>query len=55
MTLKDLLRLAFNAGREAEDGFDAWWDEDGAERHEEYLTEGAQRDIDGQAGDDDDA
>jgi hypothetical protein len=40
MTLKDLLRIAFNAGREDEDGFESWWDSEGNERHEEFLTEG---------------
>ncbi len=55
MKLKDLLRIAYNAGFDDVDGFDAWWASEGEERRDEYLTEDAQRDIDGQAGDDDDA
>ncbi len=42
MTLEDLLRVAFNAGREnVHDpalGWDWWWNEEGAERHKEYLA-----------------
>jgi hypothetical protein len=55
MVLKDLLRVAYNAGRDDVDGFDAWWADEGEDRHEEFLSEGdAQRAIDEQAGTGDD-
>lgn len=47
MVLKDLIRIAYNAGFNDVDGFDAWWDSEGEERYEEYMESGeVQRDID---------
>ncbi len=39
MKLEELMRLAFNAGRDDVDGFDAWWTSEGEERHDEFLDE----------------
>lgn len=39
MTLKELLRLAYNAGRDDVDGFDAWWESEGEERQDVFLDE----------------
>ncbi len=41
MKLKDLLRLACNAGRDDNDGFDLWWADEGQERQDEFLDEQA--------------
>lgn len=41
MKLKDLIRVAYNAGREDMDGFDAWWADEGEERQDEFLDEQA--------------
>jgi hypothetical protein len=49
MKLKDLLRIAFNAGVDDEDGFDSWWRNEGEERQDEFLDEQAADDD----GDDD--
>ncbi len=46
MKLKDLLRLAFNAGRDDVDGFDAWWADEGEERQDEFLDEQKAEDDD---------
>ena len=42
MTLKELMRLCYNAGREERFGnWQEWWEEFGRERYEEHLTEDA--------------
>jgi hypothetical protein len=47
MKLKDLLRLAYNAGRDDVDGFDVWWADEGEERQSEFLDEQDADDDDG--------
>ncbi len=49
MTLKELMRLCYNAGVDDVDGFDAWWASEGEERKDEFLDE--QKDEAGDAPD----
>jgi hypothetical protein len=41
MDLKELMRLCYNAGFEDVDGFAAWWEELGEDRHNDFISEGA--------------
>ena len=41
MDLKELMRLCYNAGFEDVDGFQAWWDELGEDRHDDFVRDGA--------------
>jgi len=40
LTLEELMRLSYNAGREwPEHGWTVWWEKFGRERYEDYQTE----------------
>jgi len=48
LTLKELMQLCYNAGREAGDNmsetsFQDWWDDYGEERHDEFSKTKEQR------------
>jgi len=39
MKLAELMRVAFNAGLERGIDWHQWWDEDGKERHDDFVEE----------------